>query len=243
MIVKVDNPALMIRAIDVLSELVTEVRMKVNESGININAIDPANVAMVGFTLPKSSFSQFETGPEVLGINLDSLKKILRRCSTGSSVIFEKRGNLLSIQIQDRIKRNFTLNLIEVEREEKEIPNLKFTTAIKMNSVDFVDSVEDCAVVADACSFLIRDGKFIIEARGLNSAKSEFSGDEAEITTEIASCKSRYSIEYLQKFAKGSKLFDKTILKFSDDHPLRMDLRSEHLELSFILAPRVETVD
>jgi len=243
MIVKVDNPALMIRAIDVISELVTEVRMKVSDSGININAIDPANVAMVGFTLPKSSFSQFETGPEVLGINLDSLKKILRRCSTGSSVIFEKRGNLLSIQIQDRIKRNFTLNLIEVEREEKEIPNLKFTTAVKMNSVDFVDSVEDCAVVADACSFLIKEGRFVMEARGLNSARSEFSGDEAEITTEVASCKSRYSIEYLQKFAKGSKLFDQTILKFSDDHPLRMDLKSENLELSFILAPRVETVD
>ncbi len=243
MIVKMDDPALMIRAIDVISELVTEVRIKVNDSGIHINAIDPANVAMVGFTIPKSSFSQFETGPEVLGINLDSFRKILRRCSSGSSVILEKKGNLLSIQIDDRIKRNFLLNLIEVEREEKEIPNLKFTTAVKMNSVDFVDSVEDCAVVADACSFLIKDGKFLIEARGLNSARSEFSGDEAEITTEIANCRSRYSLEYLQKFAKGSKLFDKTILKFSDDHPLRMDLKSENLELSFILAPRVETVD
>lgn len=238
-----DDPALMIRAIDVISELVTEVRIKVNDSGIHINAIDPANVAMVGFTIPKSSFSQFETGPEVLGINLDSFRKILRRCSSGSSVILEKKGNLLSIQIDDRVKRNFLLSLIEVEREEKEIPNLKFTTAVKMNSVDFVDSVEDCAVVADACSFLIKDGKFLIEARGLNSARSEFSGDEAEITTEIANCKSRYSLEYLQKFAKGSKLFDKTILKFSDDHPLRMDLKSENLELSFILAPRVETVD
>ncbi|HTZ41583.1 MAG TPA: hypothetical protein VMC07_00015 [Candidatus Omnitrophota bacterium] len=243
MIVKIDNPALMIKAIDVISELVTEVRMRVNDSGISIAAIDPANVAMVGFTIPKSSFSQFETGPEVLGINLDSLKKILRRCSSGSSVIFEKRGNLLGIQIQDRIRRNFTLNLIEVEREEKEIPNLKFTTAVKMNSVDFVDSVEDCAVVADACSFIIKDGNFLIEARGLNSARSEFSGDEADITTEIAGCKSRYSLEYLQKFAKGARLFEKTILKFSDDHPLRMDLKSENLELSFILAPRVETVD
>jgi proliferating cell nuclear antigen len=243
MIVKMDSPAIMIKAIDVISELVTEVRMKVNESGININAIDPANVAMVGFTIPKSSFSQFETGPEVLGINLDNLKKILRRCSSGSSVIFEKKGNLLSIQIQDRIKRNFTLNLIDVEREEKEIPNLKFSTAVKLNSADFVDSIEDCAVVADACSFLIKDNQFVIEARGMNSARSEFSGDEAEITSEVPNCKSRYSLEYLQKFAKGSKLFEKTILKFSDDHPLRMDLKSASLELSFILAPRVETVD
>jgi proliferating cell nuclear antigen len=243
MIVKLDNPAVMIKAFDVISELVTEVRMRINESGISITAIDPANVAMVGLTIPKSSFSQFETGPEVLGINLDNLKKIFRRCSSGSSLILEKRGNLLGIQIQDRIRRNFTLNLIEVEREEKEIPNLKFSSAVKLNSVDFVDSVEDCSVVADACSFLIKDNNFVMEARGLNSAKSEFSGDEAEITSEVANCKSRYSLEYLQKFSKGSKLFEKTILKFSEDHPLRMDLKSAALELSFILAPRVETVD
>jgi proliferating cell nuclear antigen len=91
MIVKMDNPLVMIKAIDVISELVTEVRIKVNDSGINIHAIDPANVAMVGLTIPKSSFSQFETGPEVLGINLDNFKKILRRCSSGSSVILEKK--------------------------------------------------------------------------------------------------------------------------------------------------------
>ncbi len=233
----------MIRAIDVISELVTEVRMRVNENGISITAIDPANVAMVGLIIPRNSFSQFETGPEVLGINLDNLKRILRRCSSGSSLTFEKRGNLLAIQIQDRIRRNFTLSLIDVEREEKEIPNLKFTSAVKMNSVDFVDSIEDCSVVADACSFLLKENNFIIEAKGLNSARSEFSGDEAEITSEVPSCKSRYSLEYLQKFAKGSKLFEKTILKFSEDHPLRMDLKSIALELSFILAPRVETVD
>ena len=243
MLVKLDNPAAFVKAIDVVSELVTEVRLKVNDSGISITAIDPANVAMVGFTIPKSSFSQFETGPEVLGLNLDSLKKILRRCSSGSSVILEKKGGVLGIQIYDRIKRNFTLSLIDVEREEKEMPNLNFNSSVKMNSVDFIDSVEDCAVVADACSFIIKEGKFMIEARGMNSARSEFSGDEAEITSETGNVKSRYSLEYLQKFAKGAKLAEKTVLKFSEDHPLRMDLKTESMEMSFILAPRVETVD
>ncbi len=243
MLIKLDNPVLMVKAMDVISELVTEVRMKINEEGISIVAIDPANVAMVGFSIPKSAFSQFESGKEILGINLDSLKKILRRCGSGSSLILEKQNNKLSIQIQDRIKRNFTLSLIEVEREDKEMPSLNFSTAVKMNSVDFIDSVEDCAIVADACSFMIKDGNFVIESRGINSARAEFSGDEADITAEVANCKSRYSLEYLQKFVKGAKLAEKTILKFSDDHPLRMDLKAESFDLSFILAPRVETVD
>ena len=107
--------------------------------------------------------------------------------------------------------------------------------------MDFIDSIEDCLVVADACSFIIRDGKFIIEAIGLNSAMSEFSGDEARIEAE--NCKSRYSLEYLQKFVKAAKLSQKTLLQFADDHPLKIDFKTEILELSFLLAPRVETED
>lgn len=241
MLVKLDNPALLSKAIELISELVTEVRLKVNEFGMSITAMDPANVAMVGFKLPKSAFSQFETGNETLGINLDDLKKILKRGGTGSSLILEKKENSLGIQIQDRIKRDFNLGLIEIDSEDKAIPNLEFSSKVKLDSVDLVDSIEDCAVVAEACSFIIEEGKFIIEAKGLNSARAEFSGDEAEIEAE--NCKARYGLDYLQRFVKGAKLCDKTILQFANDHPLRMDIKANHMELSFILAPRVETED
>ena len=241
MLVKLDNPMFLSKVIEIISELVTEVRIKVNEFGMSITAMDPANVAMIGFKLPKSSFSQFETDNEVLGINLSNLKQILKRCNVGSSLIMEKKENLLEIQIQDRIKRNFSLSLINVESEEKEMPDLEFSSKVEINSIDLIASVEDCLIVSDSCSFIIKDGKFIIEAKGLNSAKSEFSGDEAKIQAE--NCKSKYSLEYLQKFIKASKICDKTILNFANDHPLKMELKTGFMELSFILAPRVETED
>jgi len=122
MLVRLEEPSSLLKVIEVISELVSEVRLKVNEFGMSITAIDPANVAMVRFKLPKSAFSQFETGDEVLGINLDSLKKILRRCGAGVPLVLEKRENFLNIQILDRIKRNFSLNLIEIESQEKEMP-------------------------------------------------------------------------------------------------------------------------
>jgi len=241
MLVKLENPGLLSRVVEIISELVIEVRIKVNEKGLSITAMDPANVSLVRFVLPKSSFSIFEVGEEVLGINLDNLKRILKRSGPTSSLIMERKGNLLNIQISDRIKRNFNLSLIEVESEEKDMPEIEFSSVVELNSSDFIDSVEDCMVVADACSFIIKDGKFIIEAKGLNSAMSEFSGDEAKISAE--NCKSRYSLEYLQKFIKGAKLSEKTVLKFANDHPLKMDIRNDFLELSFLLAPRVETED
>lgn len=241
MLLKLENPALLSKAVELISELVTEVKFKINEFGMSITAIDPANIAMVGFKIPKSAFSQFVAEDEVLGINLEDLKKILKRASAGSSLIFEKKENLLSIEIQDRIKRNFTLNLIDIDGEEKEMPNLNFSAKVEINSVDLVDAVEDCSVVADACSFIIEKGKFIIEAKNLNSSKAEFSGDEAKIDAE--NCKVRYSLEYLQKFIKGAKLCEKTSLNFAEDHPLKIDFKIDNMELSFILAPRVETED
>ncbi|MEK6906643.1 MAG: proliferating cell nuclear antigen (pcna) [Nanoarchaeota archaeon] len=241
MLIRLDNPNLLSKAVDIISELVTDVRIKINEFGLSIIAMDPANVSMVGFKLPRNVFSEFDVKEEVLGINLDSLKQVLKRCSPGSSLILERTENLLSIRIQDKIKRNFTLSLIDIETEEKDMPNLEYSSKIELNSADLVDSIEDCLIIADACSFIVEDKKFIIEAKGLNSARSEFSGDEAKIEAE--NCKSRYSLEYLQKFIKGAKLCTKTTLNFSSDHPLRMDFKNDNMELSFILAPRVETED
>lgn len=241
MLVKLENPAILSKVVDIISDLVTEVRIKINDLGLSIVAMDPANVSMVGFWLPKTMFSQFEAGEEVLGVNLDSLKRILKRCGSGSSLVLEKKENLLEIQIQDRIRRNFTLSLIDVDSEDKDMPSLEFSSKVELNSLDLVASIEDCAIVGDACSFSIKDGKFIIEAQGLNSAMSEFSGDEAIIQAE--NCKSKYSLEYLQKFIKGAKLTERSVLRFAEDHPLRIDYKTSEMELSFILAPRVETED
>ena len=241
MLVRLENPTLFSRVIEIISELVTEVRIKVNDDGLSITAMDPANVSLVRFVLSRHSFSQFETGEEVLGINLDNLKRVLKRCGPGSSLIMERKENVINIQIMDRIKRNFNLSLIEIEGEEKEMPKLEFSSKVDLNSLDFVASIEDCLIVADACSFVIDEGKFRVEASSLNSAMSEFSGDEAKIEAE--NCKSRYSLDYLQKFIKGAKLSERTLLNFADDHPLRIDFKNDSMKLSFLLAPRVETDD
>ncbi|HLD37971.1 MAG TPA: proliferating cell nuclear antigen (pcna) [Candidatus Nanoarchaeia archaeon] len=241
--IKLENPLLLSKVVELISNLVIEVKFKIDSSGMSVIAIDPANVAMVRFFLSKDAFSQFdlEAKQEIWGVNLEDLKKILRRAGIKSSLILKREENRLNIEMSDKIKRNFTLNLIDIKSEDKEMPNLEFSAKVEINSADLIDAVEDCAVVADACSFVIENNNFIIEAKSLNSARSEFSGDEVNIQAE--NCKSKYSIEYLNKFVKGSKLCDKTILNFANDHPLRMDLNIENMELNFILAPRVESED
>ncbi len=245
MLIELQNPTLLSRVVEIISDIVNEVRIKVNESGLSITAMDPANVSLVGFKLPKSSFSKFEAGTETLGVSLDNLKQVLKRCSSGSSLRIEKKDNFLEMQIQDRIKRNFVLSLIDIEGDDIDFSakteRMEFSSSVELSAIDLVDSIEDCSIVSDSCSFIIENDRFIIEAKGLNSTRSEFSGDEARIKAE--NCKSKYSLEYLQKFVKGARLSEKVILEFANDHPLKMEFRNEFMELKFVLAPRVETED
>ncbi len=240
MLLKLDNPKLIGDVIGIISELVTDVRIKINHDGLSIIAIDPANVALVSFKLPASAFSSFEAKDEIIGVSLDSLKNVLKRCSPGSSLVMQTEDNCLRIEIHDKIKRVFNLALINIEQEEKIMPSLEFSCKIEMNGLDLLDAIEDCGVVADSCSFGIKDSKFHIEAKGLHSAKSEFSGDEAKISGDKG--KAKYSLEYLQKFVKACKLSEKAGISFSDDYPLKMEFK-DGWELAFVLAPRVESED
>ncbi len=241
MLLKLDHPKLFSEVIGIISELVLEVRLKVSKEGLSLIAIDPANVAMVSFKLPNTAFSEIEVeNKEVLGVNLESLKAVLRRVKIGSVLIITREENELKLQIKDRVTKEFNLALIDVEGEEKEIPNLEFKSKIEMSSLDFSEAIEDCGVVADSCSFISESDKFIIQARGsLNSFRSQFSSDELNIIAEDAH--SKYSLEYLQKMIKATRLTEKVKINFSNDYPLKLDFITPFIELSFILAPRVES--
>lgn len=244
MLLKLDNPKILADSISLLSELVLEVKAKVSKNGLEITAIDPANVALVSLKISSQAFSQLEVekDEEELGLNLEDFKQVLRRVPTGSSLIIERQDNLIKLRMQEKAKRGFNLALISLDSEEKKIPELKFSSKIELDSSAFSEAINDAAIVADSTAFIASSNSFAIEAKGtLNSAKTEFSNEEVSIDSE-QEAKAKYSLDYLVKFAKASKLADKVRVNFATDYPTRIDFKSQDglVELSFILAPRVE---
>ena len=49
MLIKLENASLLTRVVEIISELVTEVKIRIDEKGMGITAMDPANVSMVNF--------------------------------------------------------------------------------------------------------------------------------------------------------------------------------------------------
>ncbi len=241
MLLKLNNPKLLSDSIAIITELVTEVRIKVNKSGMSIIAVDPANVALVSLKIPSNAFAQLDLEEEeTLCVNLEDFKQVLRRADQSSSISLEKDENKLKIGIQNGVKRDFAISLINIEQEEKRIPELEFDSNVDIVSDLLRQAIEDASIVSDACCFDV--GKnFTIEAKGsLNSTRTEFSSDEAKFR---GSAKSKYSLEYLQKFIKACRFSERTSLSYKTDFPLRMDFKNGELEMTFILAPRVEEED
>lgn len=241
MLLKLKEPKVLADAIALLSELVLEVKALVSKQGFEIVAIDPANVALVDLKIPSSAFIQFEVDKnEELGLNLEDLKQVLRRAPAEAALVLEKHDNELKLEIEDKTKRRFSLALINIDAEEKKVPELNFNSRIELDSTTFSEIINDAAIVADSCSFTATPDSFIIEAKGtLHKSRTEFSSDEAKIATD-GQQKSKYSLDYLLKFVKASKFSEKVIINFSQDYPARIEFKNPSLQLNFILAPRVE---
>ena len=232
-------------SIAVISELVNEARFKITKDGLEMIAMDPANVAMVIYRLLSSSFTEYEVSEDQeIGLNLQNLRQVLRRASPSDVLTLEVADNKLVIQLRGASTRTFSLPLLDLEEKEQKIPNLSFMVTVSTPSSVLNDAISDVDIIAESVSFSAEPDKFMVSAEGdLSKAHIEIkSGDDTQIRTEsTAKIKAKYSIEYLKKMIIASKLADKVEVHFKDDYPLRLDYKViDRLSMSFILAPRVE---
>ena len=238
--------------ISIISELVNEVKLKIYKDKIEIVAMDPAYVAMIIFRLLSSVFVDYDvkTRKDIV-VNLEHLKNVLKRAKPSDILTIEldEEKNKLKIQLKGESVRTFNLALLDSgdvsdnnEREQK-IKDLKFPVKIEMDTMVFDEAIEDMDIIAESVSLIAEPKKFIIHAEGTTSeGRVEISHDkDATINLEGVNVKSKYSIEYLKKIIKGSKLADKVMIQFDKDYPLKIDyIVRDKLQLTTILAPRVE---
>ena len=239
------EPKFFVDSVNVISELVSEVRFKIDANKIELVAMDPANVAMVIFKLFGSAFTEYSIDKELeIAVNLENLKQILRRVKSSDILILEldEEKNRLKVSLKGDINRVFGVSLINIEEGEQIVPDLKFNAKIETSSFVFDNAIEDVGIVAESVALHALKNGFIIKSEGnITDAKVEINADEETVLSlkgnEITS---KYSVDYLKKIIKGSKLSDSVVVQFGQDYPLRVDYSIiDKMSLSFILAPRV----
>ncbi len=227
----------------IISELVNEATFKIDKDKIELIAMDPGNVAMVVFKLLSTAFVEYKVDePLELTVNLDNLKQILKRASSEDVITLETLNNKIKIELKSKSKRTFNLSLINSEYSARKIPDLKFVSRVETNNSLFNEAIEDADIVSDSVSFVVDKDKLTIEAFGsLTNASIDLNqSEQTKIQTEDK-VTSRYSIEYLKKFIKASKLADEVVLQFGKDYPLKLSYKIlDKMLMEFILAPRFQ---
>ncbi len=239
------DPKYLKDSISIISELVTEARFKITKTGIELVAMDPANVAMVIFKLLASSFVEYEVTADVrLSINLNNLKQVLRRAKPNDMITLEVVDNKLNVTLKSKTKRTFSLPIIDGDEREQKVPDLNFPLTITTDAEQLVESIEDVDIIGESVSFIGQSDAFIISAEGdMSKAHIEIPADEITTikTTKTEKIKAKYSVEYLKKMIAAGKLVPTVTIQFNKDYPLRLEYKAvDKLMMSFILAPRVE---
>ncbi|MBS3166027.1 proliferating cell nuclear antigen (pcna) [Candidatus Woesearchaeota archaeon] len=233
-------------SMSIISDIVSEVKIKVLKDRLELVAMDPANVAMVVFKLFSSAFTKYDVKQEQeLSINLNNLKQILRRAKPNDMLTLEtSEENKLTIQLKSDTTRSFSIPLLDLDDKEQRVPELSFPISIQTSSQIFTESIEDVSVVAESVTFLGEKELLLVKAEGdLSKALIEIRpGEGTSIKTEGSDkCKAKYSLEYLKKMIAGGKLSDNVTLSFNTDYPMKLEYKvTDILLLSFILAPRVD---
>ncbi len=239
------EPKYLTDSISIISELVNEVTLKIQKNKIDLIAMDPANVAMSLFTLLSSAFSEYSVdGTKEISINLEQLKQVLKRAKPSDtiSLSLDEKKNKLKIQIVGTSTRTFDLSLLNLDEKEPKVPDLTFPVKITIATSSFDEAIEDMGIISDALSLTAEKERFIIDSSSnLHAARVELQADEeTSIENTLSLVTSKYSLEYLKKMIKASKLTNTVKIQFDKDYPLRLDyLVKDKMSLSFILAPRI----
>ncbi len=236
------SPDYLKSSIEIISELVTEATFWVKKEGLELVAMDPGVVSMVILKIPPTAFSKFEVKEEAsLSVNLSYLKQVLKRAKKSDVLTMTlTEDNKLKIDLESNSLRSFTIPLIDLEESQHNVPDLQFPITIQMSSDDFKTIIEDAAVVSDGVTFEANKDTFVIEAKGdLSSLKTELKNGQGITIVGDESVKATYSIEYLKKMIKGSKISSEVVIQFNTDYPLKLEYKEiDQIDLAFILAPR-----
>ncbi len=231
-------------SIESVSTLVDEAKFKLTPEGISVKAVDPANVAMVSFDLTKDAFDSYEATEGELGIDLTKLNGIMEMADKGDNIELELDENAHKLIVRMR-GLSYTMSLLDPSsiRKEPKVPALDLPARIVIKGEDMRRAIKAAEKVSDYMSIGVKGDVFFMEAEGdTDKVLVELTRDQL-IDIQPAEAKSLFSLDYLSDMSKIVGKANEVTIDLGKDYPLKLRLKiaDGHGEVSYMLAPRVES--
>jgi proliferating cell nuclear antigen len=233
-------------ALDSVSVLVDECKIRLNEDELVIRAVDPANVGMVDLTLEAAAFESYEADGGVIGVNLGRLEDIASMADSGDLIDLrlDEETRKLHIQIDGL---SYTLALIDPDsiREEPDIPELDLPAEIVPEGAQIDRGITAADMVSDYIRLRVDEDEetFVIEAEGDTDDVDFVLEREDLIDLSAGPADSLFSLDYLKDMNKAIPNDAEVRVELGDDFPVKMhyDFAEGLGHVTFMLAPRIQS--
>lgn len=234
---------------EVLKEIVHDVMLEIDSTGVRLQAIDSAKCAVVYLKLRAEAFEEFVCrGEHRLGVNMTNVFKLVKTSGSHDTVTFymgSAADTELGIRIDNAEKNSVTdykLNLLDLNEDRMQIPDERFDSVITMPSVFLQRMCRDMLNLSDVVTLRSEGSRLVISCAG-DFARQETVIGEADAGMSFATrpggraVEGRFSLKYLALFCKASSLSNTVEIFLKNAFPLILKYNVASLgELRFLVA-------
>ncbi|MFB6069998.1 MAG: DNA polymerase sliding clamp [Halanaeroarchaeum sp.] len=232
--------------LDSVSVLVDECKIHLNEEGLAIRAVDPANVGMVDLELDAAAFESYEADGGLIGVNLSRLEDIAGMADAGQLVQLELDEETRKLHITiDGLE--YTLALIDPDsiRQEPDLPDLDLPARVVIEGADIDRAVRAADMVSDHIALGVDDGEdlFYVDAEGDTDDVHLELGLEDLIDLEVGDAHSLFSLDYLKDMNKAIPKDGEVAMELGEEFPVKIhfDIAEGLGTVTYMLAPRIQS--
>lgn len=232
--------------LDSVSVLVDECKIHLNEEGLAIRAVDPANVGMVDLDLDASAFESYEADDELIGVDLTRLEDIAGMADSGQLIDLSLKEDVQKLQLRmDGLQA--TMGLIEPTsiREEPDIPDLDLPATIVLEGRDLNRAIKAADMVSDHMELGVDVDEeiFYVDARGdTDDIRLELRREEL-IEFEVGKASSLFSLDYLRDINRAIPTDSEVQLRLGEEYPVKLTMpyAEGRGQVTYMLAPRIQS--
>jgi len=234
-------------AIDGVGVLVDECKIRTSPEGLQIRAVDPANVGMVDLTLSAPAFESLKTDTGILGISWDRFEKVIGLANNGDLVHlnYDHQTRKLNVEISGL---SYTLALIDPDsiRQEPEIPDLNLPAEVTVEGSQIARGVKAADMVSDHIRLSVDDVNqtFSFSAEGdTDDVDLELDADTLVALSSAAPADSLFSLDYLKDMNKAIPKTAEVTMELGEEFPIKLhfDFADSYGQTTFMLAPRIQS--
>ncbi|MFW5955871.1 MAG: DNA polymerase sliding clamp [Halorhabdus sp.] len=233
-------------ALDSVSVLVEECKLRLEDDGLHIRAVDPANVGMVDLSLSVAAFESYETDGGVIGVNLSRLQDIAGMADSDQLVHLELDEETRKLEISiDGLE--YTLALIDPDsiRQEPDLPDLDLAAEIVLEGRDVDRAVTASDMVSDHIALGVDETAelFYVDAEGDTDDVHFELARENLIDLQAGPARSLFSLDYLKDMNKAIPKDAEVRMELGEEFPVKLhfDIAEGMGSVTYMLAPRVQS--